>query len=59
MDNERILQLCEQIALSAEQIISVGAAAARANAPQLLGIQQAAAASAAELTRPEELKQDG
>lgn len=59
MKKNSILQLCEQIALSADKIVSVGAQATRANAPQLLGIQQAAAAIAAEVNRPEEVGKDG
>lgn len=59
MDKNLILQLCRQIAASAENIVSVGADAAHANAPQLMGIRQAAAQIAAEVNKPKEVAKDG
>lgn len=59
MNKKMLLQLCDQISAAAENVISVGVAATAANAPQLLGIQRAAAAIAAEVNKPEEVGKDG
>lgn len=54
MDKRKIKQLCEQIVMAADNVVSIGAAATAANAPQLSGIQRAAHLIAAELSQPDE-----
>ena len=40
MDKRKIKQLCEQIMLASDNIVSVGTVATTINAPQLSGIQR-------------------
>lgn len=53
MDKKKIKQLCNEIAIAADSIVSVGASATASNAPQLMGIQRAAALIAGEIDKPE------
>jgi hypothetical protein len=59
MNKDHVLQLCSQICVAADCVVSVGANAAATNAPQLMGIRQAAAQIAAEVRTQEEVATDG
>lgn len=54
-----ILALCERILSATDNIVSVGASATMANAPQLMGIRQAVQQIAVEIQKEEEVKSDG
>lgn len=59
MDKKKIIALCEQIRYATDNIVSVGASATMANAPQLMGIRQAVQQIAVEIQTEEEVKSDG
>lgn len=59
MDKKRIISLCEQILAATDKVVSVGTAAAQINGTQLSGVQRAVRLIAEEVTKPEEVEQDG
>ena len=59
MDKNKIKQLCEQILMASDSVVSVGAMATSINAPQIMGIQRAARCIAAEIDKAEEVTTDG
>lgn len=51
MDKNKIKQLCEQILMASDSIVSIGAMTTQMNAPQIAGIQRAAKLICVELDK--------